>query len=86
LNTHSRDWLSGGETPSRRSNAIELRAERLVGLGEDTRAALRAALTLGDVDAAKEVLASLDARKHPVLLDLRRRLDDFDLEGLLACL
>jgi signal transduction histidine kinase len=79
------DWL-GGDAPSRRSSAIELSAERMAGLGDDTRAALRAALTLGDVDAAKEVLARLDGREHPVVLDLRRRIDDFDLEGVLACL
>jgi hypothetical protein len=58
----------------------------MASLGQSTRAALRAALTLGDLDAAKEVLARLDAREHPGLAELRRRLDDFDLEGLLECL
>jgi signal transduction histidine kinase len=80
------DWLSGGDAPSLRPMSLAPSAERIAALGEGTRAALRAALTLGDIDAAKDVLARLDAREHPVLLDLRRRLDDFDLEGLLACL
>lgn len=82
----ARDWLSGGEAPSRRSLSLTPNPERVAALGEGTREALRAALMLGDIDAAREVLARLDAKKHPVLLDLRRRLDDFDLEGLLACL
>jgi signal transduction histidine kinase len=82
----ARDWLAGADAPSRRSGVLEPNAERIAALGENTRAELRAALTLGDIDAAREALARLDDREHPVLLELRRRLDDFDVEGLLACL
>jgi len=80
------DWLDRAETASRRPSAIEPKPDGVTALGADTRDALRAALTLGDIDAAREVLVRLDAREFPVVLDLRRRLDDFDLEGLLACL
>jgi len=80
------DWLSGGDAPSRRSAAIQPCGEGIAALDEGTRTTLRAALTLGDIDAAKEVLARLDAREYPIVLELRRQLDDFDVEGVLACL
>ncbi len=53
-------------------------------LGVEVRAALRAALELGDMDRATELLDALDARHSKVVASLRQQLTSFDLDGLLA--
>jgi PAS domain S-box-containing protein len=59
------------------------RAE-LVALGEDNLWAFRAALENGDIDRAAELLSALEAQHGGVVSALRRKLSEFDIEGLLA--
>ncbi|HEX6278137.1 MAG TPA: response regulator [Polyangiaceae bacterium] len=62
----------------------ELGRDQLLALGEANLSAFRAAVANGDVDRAAELLSTLEGRHDGVVAALRRKLSEFDIEGLLA--